>query len=154
MKESVKIYNLQDKLEYLEEVAILEYEEWASNKEENKHTRIERKKEKICNMFSNKSFCKLILVNSDNLIGFISIFPNDCEEEKNLTPWYSTMYVKKEYRNQGYSRLLNEAILDEAKKRNFKTIYLKTNLSNYYEKFGAIFMRKLNNNEKLYRFDL
>lgn len=76
------------------------------------------------------------------------------KEKKNLTPWYSTMYVKKEYRNQGYSRLLNEAILDEAKKRNFKTIYLKTNLSNYYEKFGAIFMRKLNNNEKLYRFDL
>jgi len=31
----MKIYNLQDKLEYLEEVAILEYEEWASNKEEN-----------------------------------------------------------------------------------------------------------------------
>lgn len=122
MKESVKIYNLQDKLEYLEEVAILEYEEWANNKEENKQIRIERKKQKICNMFSNKSFCKLILVNSDNLIGFISIFPNDCEEEKNLTPWYSTMYVKKEYRNQGYSRLLNEAILDEAKKRNFKTI--------------------------------
>lgn len=154
MKESVKIYNLQDKLEYLEEVAILEYEEWASNKEENKQIRIERKKQKICNMFYNKSFCKLIIVNSDNLIGFISIFPNDCEEEKNLTPWYATMYVKKEYRNQGYSRLLNEAILDEAKKRNFKTIYLKTNLSNYYEKFGAIFMRKLNNNEKLYRFDL
>ncbi len=122
MKESVKIYNLQDKLEYLEEVAILEYEEWANNKEENKQIRIERKKQKICNMFSNKSFCKLILVNSDNLIGFISIFPNDCEEEKNLTLWYSTMYVKKEYRNQGYSRLLNEAILDEAKKRNFKTI--------------------------------
>ena len=23
-----------------------------------------------------------------NLIGFISIFPEDCEEEKKLTPWY------------------------------------------------------------------
>ncbi len=150
----MKIYNLQDKLEYLEEVAILEYEEWASNKEKNKHTRIERKKEKICSMFSNKSFCKLILVNNRELIGFISMFPNDCKEEKDLTPWYATMYVKKEYRNQGYSRLLNEAILDEAKKRNFKTLYLKTDLSNYYEKFGAIFIRKLNNHERLYKFDL
>lgn len=53
MKESVKIYNLQDKLEYLEEVAILEYEEWASNKEENKHTRIERKKEFDSLVFNN-----------------------------------------------------------------------------------------------------
>lgn len=67
---SMKIYNLQDKLEYLEEVAILEYEEWASNKEENKQTRIERKKEKICNMLSNKSFCKLILVNNHKLSCF------------------------------------------------------------------------------------
>lgn len=29
----MKIYNLQNKLEYLDEVAKLEYEEWASNKE-------------------------------------------------------------------------------------------------------------------------
>ena len=40
------IYNLKDKLEYLDEVARLEYEEWADNKEENKEERIKRKKEK------------------------------------------------------------------------------------------------------------
>ena len=58
----MRIYNLKDKLEYLDEVANLEYEEWADNKEENKSKRIERKKEKICNAFSDKFFCKLILV--------------------------------------------------------------------------------------------
>ncbi len=93
----MEIYNLQSKLEYVDEVAKLEYEEWANNKEQNKQTRIERKKEKIRKMFSNKSFCKLILVNNEELIGFISLFPNDCQEERNLTPWYATMYVKKEY---------------------------------------------------------
>ena len=71
------IYNLKDKLEYLDEVARLEYEEWADNKEENKEERIKRKKEKICCMFSNKSFCKLILVENNELVGFISIFPED-----------------------------------------------------------------------------
>ena len=35
----MKIYNLKDKLEYLDEVARLEYEEWADNKEENKEER-------------------------------------------------------------------------------------------------------------------
>ena len=53
----MEIYDLKDKLEYLDEVVRLEYEEWASNKEENKQTRLEQKKEKICNMFSNKAFC-------------------------------------------------------------------------------------------------
>lgn len=43
----MKIYNLKDKLEYLDEVARLEYEEWADNKEENKEERIKRKKKRI-----------------------------------------------------------------------------------------------------------
>lgn len=150
----MEIYNLKNKLEYIDEVAKLEYEEWAQNKENNRDIRIERKKEKIKNMFFYKSFCKLILIDKDKLIGFISIFPSDCEEEESLTPWYSTMYVKKEYRNHGYSKLLNDAILNEAKKREFKTIYLKTTLKNYYEKFGAIFVKKLKSSEYLYKFEL
>lgn len=150
----MKIYNLQNKVEYLEEVAKLEYEEWADNKEGNKEARIERKKEKICNMFKDKSFCKLILIDKGHLVGFISLFPNDCNEEKDLTPWYATMYVKKEYRNRGYSKILNDAILLEAKNRGFKTVYLKTQLENYYEKFGATFIKELKTKESLYKFEI
>ena len=79
----MEIYNLKDRLEYLDEVATLEYEEWATNKEENKKERIEKKKLKITNMFEDNSFCKLILLDKDILIGFISLFPYDGEEEKN-----------------------------------------------------------------------
>lgn len=150
----MEIFDLKEKLEYLDEVATLEYEEWAHDKEENKKERIKLKKEKICKMFSSKNFCKLILVDKNNLIGFISIFPSDCKEEEKLTPWYATMYVKKECRNKGYSKILNNAILQEAKNRGFKTIYLKTDLENYYEKFGAKYIKKLNSGEKLYKFEL
>ena len=86
--------------------------------------------------------------------GFISIFPTDGNERKDLSPWYATMYVKKEYRGNGYSKLLNDAILKEAKKRGFSKIYLKTTLENYYEKWGAIYLEKMPNGEKLYYFDL
>ncbi len=151
---SLEIFNLKDKLEYLDEVAELEYDEWADNKEINKEKRIERKKKKICTMLTEKDFCKIILVDNDNLIGFISIFPKDCEEEKELTPWYSTMYVKKEYRHHGYSRVLNKAILKEAKSRKISVLYLKTNLENYYEKFGAIFIKNLKSGEHLYKFEI
>ena len=150
----MKIYNLKDKIEYLDEVVNLEYEEWANNKEENKKDRIKAKKEKILNSFNNKSFCKLILIDNNNLIGFISIFPKDCKEESELTPWYATMYVKERYRNNGYSRILNDAILNEARNRGFSTLYLKTDLKNYYEKFGAIFIKKLKSGEDLYKFEL
>lgn len=150
----MKIYNLEDKIEYLDEVANLEYEEWAKNKDENKEERIRLKKEKIRSMFKSNSFCKLILLDKNKLVGFISLFSSDGDLEKDLTPWYATMYVKKEYRNRGYSRLLNDAILKEAKSRGFTEVYLKTELENYYEKFGAVYIKELVTKEKLYKFDL
>ena len=150
----MKIYNLKDNIKYLDEVATLEFEEWADNKEYNKEARINKKKNGIIEKFSDDDFCKLILVDKDNLIGFISIFSQDCEECEELTPWYATMYVKKEYRGKGYSRILNDAILKEARNRNYERIYLKTTLINYYEKFGAEFIKKLDNGEKIYKFEL
>lgn len=59
---TIKIRNLKEKEEYIKEVAILEYEEWAENPEENKKERIERKINRIKNNLSNKDFCKLILL--------------------------------------------------------------------------------------------
>lgn len=94
------------------------------------------------------------MLDDENLVGFISIFPTDGDERCDLTPWYATMYVKEEYRKKGYSKILNRSILIEAKRKGFKKIYLKTDLINYYEKFGAIYMEDLNNGEKLYYIEL
>lgn len=152
----LKIYNIKDKPEYIEEVAILTQNEWGSktNNDEEFKNKINKKINKILGLLDNPSYCKLILLDDNILIGFISIFPEDGEDRKDLTPWYATMYVKKEFRGKGYSKLLNEAILKEAKSRGFEKIYLKTDLVNYYEKFGAKFLEKLNESENLYYFDL
>lgn len=149
----LKIYNILEKMEFLKEVAKLEYEEWADKPEEDKEARIKEKIEKIKIKLKGKDFCKLILLDDDKLIGFILIFPQDCDECPELSPWYATMYVKKEYRGQGYSPILNYAILKEARKRGYKEIYLKTTLNDYYEKFGAIFVKKISE-EKIYKFEL
>lgn len=151
----LEIFNIKDKQEYLQEIAILTQKEWGRySSEQEFNEKIKRKINKIMDNLDNPFYCKLILLNDNNLIGFISIFPNDGEERKNLTPWYATMYVKEEYRGKGYSKILNDAILKEAKSRGFNKIYLKTDLVNYYEKFGAKYMDDLNNGEKLYYIDL
>lgn len=144
----LKIYNIKEKQEYLNEVLTLEIKEWSDNKYITEE-RLDKKINKIKSLFNNKYFCKLILLDEDVLVGFISIFPEDLKSRKDLKPWYATMYVKKEYRGLGYSKILNEAILDEANRRGFDKLYLKTTLENYYEKFGAIFMEQVDN-EKLY----
>lgn len=150
----LKIYSLKNKQKYLEEVAVLEYNEWAVNPKKDYNFRMKRKKEKMRHLLNTDQIYKLILLNEDELIGFISIFPNDCEEFPNLTPWYSTMYVKEKHRKKGYSKILNNAILKEAKNRNIKKLYLKTDLKNYYEKFGAIYIQKINDKENLYKFEI
>ena len=152
----LKIYNIKEKQEFLREVAELTQKEWGSktNSEEEFEEKINKKISKIINNFNNLLYCKLVLLDNDILIGFISIFPTDGDERKDLSPWYATMYVKEEFRGKGYSKILNNAILEEAKNRGFGKLYLKTNLINYYEKFGAIFLGTLNNGEKLYYFSI
>lgn len=148
----MQIYNIKDKQEYIEEVAKLTQDEWGRkgltcNEYEEK---IKRKIEKIKSNFDNPFYCKLLLLDEEKLVGFISIFPNDGDERCDLTPWYATMYVKKEFRGRGYSKILNDAIIEEARKRGFEKLYLKTNLVNYYEKFGAQYMCDLESGERLY----
>ena len=152
----LKIYNIKENQEFLREVAELTQKEWGSktNSEEEFRAKINKKISKIINNFTNPLYCKLVLLDDDILIGFISIFPTDGNERKDLSPWYTTMYVKEEFRGKGYSKILNNAILEEARKRRFKKLYLKTDLINYYEKFGATFLENLKHGEKLYYFDL
>ena len=152
----LKIYNLKDKPRYIEEVAILTQKEWGQKNlsREEFETKVKSKILKIKSNFENPNYCKLILLENDSLVGFISIFPTDGDEKKDLSPWYATMYVKEKYRGKGYSKILNNAILAEARKRNISKLYLKTDLKNYYEKFGAKFLEVLSSGEKLYCFDI
>jgi len=150
----MEIIDLRNRQEFLKEVMELEHDEWSSNPLINREDKINKKIDEYFESIDDDYFCKLILVNDDKLIGFISIFPNDCYEELDLYPWYATMFVKKKYRGKGYSKLLNEAILKEAKRRGIKSLYLKTELDNYYEKFGAKFIKKTNSGEKIFMFEI
>lgn len=152
----LKIYDLKEKPNYIEEISILTQKEWGeknlSQKEIN--LRVKQKISKIKSNLNNFNYCTLVLLEDNILIGFISIFPKDGEERQDLSPWYATMYVKEEYRGKGYSKILNDAIIAEARKRNFKKLYLKSYLENYYEKFGAKYIETLKNGEKLYYIDI
>ena len=151
----MKIINLLENKQLLKEYIILCSKEWGSSKtEEEYETYANQKLINYQGKDSDNLIAVLGLVNDNNLIGFISLFKKDAEERKNLTPWYATMYVKQEYRKNGYSKILNNAILEKAKELGYNKVYLKTELINYYEKFGAKFKEVLNNKEKLYYIDL
>jgi len=149
----MKIVNIKKDSKYLKEYIRLCSLEWGKTKnEEEMKLYIIEKEKRILN--EDKVISILGLIKDNILLGFISLFRYEDEENKELTPWYATMYVKKEYRGNGYSKKLNNEILKEAKKLGYKKVYLKTDLINYYEKFGAKYITDIENGEKLYYIDL
>lgn len=141
--------NLKDSKKYLEDYVRLCSLEWGSPKSD------DEVKEKVSSILSgDKVISVLGLVEDDNLIGFISLFKYDGDERRDLSPWYATMYVKSEFRGKGYSKVLNDAIIEEARNLGYSKIYLKTDLVNYYEKFGAKYIEDLECGEKLYYIEL
>lgn len=149
----MKIKNIMSNEKHLEEYAKICQVTWGDKKTD-KELKIYIKEKVKRILEEDKVISILGLLDNDELIGFISLFKYDGLEMKNLTPWYATMYVKEKYRNNGYSKILNDAILNEAKKKGYDKIYLKSNLINYYEKFGAKYIKTLNNKEKLFYIDL
>ena len=149
----MEIINIKDNDEFLEEYIRLCSLEWGTLKSDDEmKSYIIDKRKRIHS--EDKVISILGLIDNNNrLVGFISLFKYDGDYRRDLTPWYATMYVKKEYRNKGYSKLLNNAILNEARKKGYNKVYLKTELENYYEKFGAIFIENLPE-EKLYYIPL
>lgn len=149
----MKIIELKNNKTLLKEYVKLCNLEWGTKKsllEMNLY--IEKKVNKI--LEDDKVISVQALVNNDELIGFISLFKYDGDEKRDLTPWYATMFVKDKYRKKGYSKILNDAIIKKTKELNYSKVYLKSNLVNYYEKFGAKYIEKLNNGEKLYYIDV
>ena len=75
----LQIYNIKDKQEYIKEVAELTQKEWGSitSSQEDFKNKVIKKISKIIKNLENKNYCKLILLDNKNLVGFISIFPTD-----------------------------------------------------------------------------
>ncbi|MDD3341610.1 MAG: GNAT family N-acetyltransferase [Bacilli bacterium] len=150
----MEIVNVKNFKNILEEYAELCTKEWGTYKtNEELKQKVENKVNRILSNDSNV-ISILELIENHVLIGFISLFKTDGEERQDLTPWYATMYVKEEFRGKHYSKMLNDALLKEAKILGYNKVYLKTDLVQYYEKFGAQYLEQLKNGEKLYFMQL
>ena len=90
----------------------------------------------IINGIKNKTYpITIILLKDNKLIGFYQIVNHD-NDNTSYTPWLANVFIKEEYRHQGYGRFLINTIPTYMDKLNFKTLYLHTRHQNLYEKFG------------------
>ena len=151
----MEIVDITNNYELIKETYMLSMMEWGHKRTREEYLKdADAKTLKLIKGENDKVIFVLGLIDNNELLGFISLYKYDGEERRELTPWYATMYVKENYRGLGYSKLLNDALKSKAKELGYTRLYLKSDLKNYYEKFGAIKFDKLNNGEDLFYMDL
>lgn len=81
-----------------------------------------------------------VVTEGDAVIGGAGVIENDFHERKDLTPNISSLYVEKEYRGRGIGGKLLQHICTDMKEIGIGKLYLVTELSSFYERYGWRFL--------------
>lgn len=110
-----------------------------------------RVKKTILNGISNQYYpITIVLLKDKTLVGFYQIVDNDTKNSY-LSPWIANVFIKEEFRNNGYGKMLINSIPKFMQKYNIKDIYLHTRLINFYEKFGWKKLEELKSDDNIKR---
>lgn len=94
-----------------------------------------------------------LCLDEDKIIAGLGVIENDFHSRKDLRPNICAVYTDEKYRNQGIAgKLLNMAVQD-LKEKGISPVYLVTNHTNFYERYGWQFydMVKCDNEFELSR---
>ncbi|MBD5454223.1 MAG: GNAT family N-acetyltransferase [Lachnospiraceae bacterium] len=86
----------------------------------------------------------LMLTDRDELISFCSYAEKDDIQPTELTPWMGFVYTFPEYRGHRYMGKLFLEIEELAKAENVHDIFISTNHTGLYEKYGCEFYQIMN----------
>ena len=86
----------------------------------------------------------LMLTNGDELISFCTYAEKDDIQPTDLTPWIGFVYTFPEHRGHRYVGELFKEIEKLARAENVHDIYISTNDTGLYEKYGCEFYQMMN----------
>ena len=119
----MKIINLKQKPEYLEELAIWHQQEWSNlNPGQTLQDRILKMQAYLNNEFIPTTYVAV----ENQLMGSAAIIECDMEDRKELSPWLASVYVAPEFRRQGVGEKLVKEVMQQAREHGFKKLFLYT----------------------------
>lgn len=153
--DKIEIFNLLDKMEYLEEVSEWIWKEWSLER----GTTLEDIIYQSNHSLSKKGIPGMyIAVYKEEVVGVVSLWRNDLTARQDLYPWMATLYVKESFRNKEIGKMLQEKSIEVAKELGYPYLYLITDHVGYYEKLGWNFLENapLGNGKytRIYQYDL
>lgn len=138
-KEYIRVVNLSENLDYLEEVSKWIWKEWSEIHGASLGDVVYRSRHSICKSSIPQMYIALY---DKEVIGVVSLWNNDLTARQDLTPWMATLFVKEEYRGLGVGTILQEKSIEVAKSLNYEYLYLITDHVGYYERTGWEFLEQ------------
>lgn len=86
----------------------------------------------------------LLLTNEDELISFCTYSEKDDIQPTVLTPWIGFVYTFPQYRGHRYAGKLFQEVENLAKAEKVHDIFISTNHTGLYEKYGCEFYQMMN----------
>ena len=77
-----------------------------------------------------------LCLNGDRIVGGLGVIANDFHDRKDLTPNVCAVYTEKEYRGQGIAGQLLDTVVADMKRKGITPLYLITDLTDLYERYG------------------
>lgn len=81
-----------------------------------------------------------IAIMDNKLAGTVGLWRSDLLSRQDLYPWLSALFVKEEYRSKHIGQELQKFIVDYCIKQGYQELFLYTDLCNYYEKTGWLYI--------------
>lgn len=81
-----------------------------------------------------------LCLDGEKIIAGMGVIENDFHDRKDLTPNICAVYTEKEYRNKGIAGNLLNMVVTDMKEKGISPIYLVTDHTGFYEKYGWEFL--------------
>ncbi len=75
-------------------------------------------------------------IHDDRIIASYALLTNDVISRQDLCPWLACLFVNPEHRNKGLAGQLLDHGLNETRNKGFDTLFLSTDIADFYEKKG------------------
>ncbi len=70
------------------------------------------------------------------IVGFCTFMKTDYYPDNKYFPWISTIFVDEKFRGKRISQHMIEAVIEYAKSCRFSSVYIPTDMTGFYEKYG------------------
>lgn len=81
-----------------------------------------------------------LCLDGDGIIGGLGVIENDFHDRKDLTPNVCAVYTEEKYRCRGIAGRLLNMVVDGMKTKGITPIYLVTDHTSFYERYGWEFL--------------